>query len=266
MSLFDTHARLGDPQFPPAELPQLVARARAAGVGGSLAVGSSLEASRRAIQTAERFAAEWDVWAAVGVYPAAAASLNEETVTALHRMGQARRVRAVAAGLDLTPGAPPRRVQEMAFEALLQVAGWLELPVVLHDGQAGDGTARLAERLRLLPGPSAGGWIHDFNGTAATLEAFLALGLSIGVSGRVTDRRAGARVRESLPAIPLDRLLLETDAPAHPPKPHHRTTNCSEPAFLADVLKEVANLRHTSAAALGEAVSGNARRLLRLSR
>src|SRR5262249_49194794 len=102
------------------------------------------------------------------------------------------------------------------------------------------------------------------NGNPEALEAYLALGLSLGVSGRVTDRREGAPIRDLLPQIPLDRLLIETDAPAHPPKPHHRTAHRSEPAFLSDVLTEVAHLRHTRAEALGEAVTRNARRLMRL--
>jgi TatD DNase family protein len=261
MTLLDSHARLADPRFQPQELPHLVQRARAAGVGGILVVGTSLESSRRAIQLAERLAPDWEAWAAVGVHPAAAASVNEETITALHRMGQARRVRALAAGLDLSPAAPARRVQEAALEALLQISQWLDLPVTLHDGGAAE---PLVARLRIHRELLAAGWIHDFNGSPEALETYLALGLSIGVSGRVTDRREGARVREVLTAIPVDRLLIETDAPAHPPKPHHRTTDRSEPAFLPDVLKEVAHLRHTPAEPLGEAVTQNARRLLRL--
>lgn len=264
MNLFDSHLRLADPRFPPAELPAIVAQARGAGVAGGLVTGTSLEASRRAVQAAERFAGEWDLWAAVGAHPAAAASIHEETITALHRMGQARRVRAISAGLDLTPGNPPRRVQEAALEALLQLAGWLDLPVTLQAG-AGAGP-RLLERLRAHRDLFPGGVLHDFNGTADALGAVIALDLSVGVSGRVTDRQAGALIRAVLPTIPAERLLIETDAPDQPPKPHHRETDRSEPAFLPDVLKEVAHLRHTRAEPLGETVSDNARRLFRLGR
>jgi TatD DNase family protein len=260
--LFDGYAGLADVGFPPAELPGLVARAREAGVGGALVVGNSIESSRRAIQVAERFAAEWEVWAAVGVHPSAAASVNEETVTALHRMAQARRVRAITAGLDLAPGLPPRRVQEPALEALLQLCQWLDLPVVLHAGP--ESGPRLAELLQANRDRFSAGVIHDFNGTPEELEAYRSLGLSISVSGRVTDRRQGARVRAVLPEIPVERLLIETSAPDHPPKPHHRQTDRSEPAFLPDVLKEVAHLRHTPAAPLADAVTRNARLLFRL--
>jgi TatD DNase family protein len=262
VSLFDGYAGLADICFRPAELPGVVAQARVAGVSGALVAGDSLTSSRRALQVAERFAAEWDVWAAVGVHPPAAASVNEETVTALHRMAQARRVRALTAGLDLSPGLPPRRVQEPALEAHFQLCQWLDLPVVLHAG-AESGT-RLVELVRANRDQLPAGVIHDFNGTPEELEAYLALDLSISVSGRVTDRQHGARVRTLLPEIPVERLLIETNAPCHPPKPHHRQVDRSEPAFLPDVLKEVAHLRHTPAAPLGEAVTRNARRLFRL--
>jgi TatD DNase family protein len=230
MSLFDTHARLADPRFLPVELPDLTARARMAGVASILVVGVSLEASRRAIQLAERLAPEWDAWASVGVHPAAAGSINEETITALHRMGQARRVRALAAGLDLSPAAPPRRVQEAALEALLQLSQWLDLPVALHDGgNAGPLIARLHAHQELF----SASWVHDFNGTPEALEAYLALGLSVAVSGRVTDRREGAGIRDLLPDIPLDHLLIETDAPAHPrSRTTERPTAASPRSFL----------------------------------
>jgi TatD DNase family protein len=255
-ALFDGYASLADLQFPPAELPAVVARARKAGVRGALVPGGNMESSRRAIQVAERLSSEWETWAAVGIHPASANSVNEETVTALHRMAQARRVRAISAGLDLSPGLPPRRVQEAALVALLQLCEWLSLPIVLHAG-AGDG-ARLAEVLQGSRDRFAGGMIHDFNGTAEELEAYLSLGLSVSISGRVTDRRLGAPIRALLPKIPIDRLLIESNAPHHPPKPHHLQTERSEPAFVADVLKEVAHLRHTPAAALGAALTRSA--------
>jgi TatD DNase family protein len=259
--LFDGYAGLADGRFPPGELPGVVARAREARVGGALVVGQSIESSRRAIQVSERFGAEWEVWAAVGVHPAAAASVNEETITALHRMAQARRVRAITAGLDLSPGMPSRRVQELALEAMLQLCQWLDLPIVLQAGV--ESGTRLSEVLRAHRERFPSGVVHDFNGTPAELEAYLSLDLWISVSGRVTDRREGARVRSVLPEIPSERLLIETDAPHQPPKPHHRWTDRSEPAFLPDVLKEVAHLRHTPAAPLGEVATRNARLLVR---
>jgi TatD DNase family protein len=260
--LFDAYGDLADHRFPPEGLPAIVGRARECGVGGALIAGTRLETSRRAIQVAERFAGEWDVWAAVGVCPAAAASVNEETVTALHRMAQARRVRAITAGLHLTQALPPRRVQEPALEALLQLCQWLTLPIVLHAGP--ESSARLVEVVRANRNLFGSGLVHDFNGTVEEMKAYLDLGLAVSVSGRVTDRQQGARIRAVLPEIPLERLLLETNAPHSPPKPHHRQTDRSEPAFLADVLKEVAHLRHTPAGPLGETLTANARRLFAL--
>src|SRR5947209_14862254 len=94
-ALFAVCACLAALRFSRQELPRLVDRAREAGVGGALVPGANLETSRRAIQVAERLAGEWDLWPAVGVHPTAAGTVHEETVTALHRMGRARRVRAI---------------------------------------------------------------------------------------------------------------------------------------------------------------------------
>jgi TatD DNase family protein len=264
MKLFDACIRLTDPRFPLAEHQSIVERARNAGVTGGLVVGTSLESSRRAIQAAERLSTEWDLWAAIGLYPAAAASLNEETITALHRMGQARRVRAVAAGLDFAPGMPTRRIQEMALESLLRISQWLDLPVVLHACRSSG--SRLIELLCAHQDLLTRGLLHDFNEAPEVLAVSLKLDLSISVSGRVTDRREGALIRSALPAIPIDRLVIETNAPDHPPKPHHRETTRSEPAFLPDVLKEVAHLRHTPAGPLGVSLSENAYRFFSLER
>jgi TatD DNase family protein len=153
-------------------------------------------------------------------------------------------------------------VQEFALEALLQISQWLDLPVAFHVG-AGSGP-RLMEFLHAHRSLFVTGVVHDFNDSPEMLRSCLMLGLSISVSGRVTDRREGASVRAVLPDIPLDRLLIETDAPEHPPKPHHRETTRSEPSFLPDMLKEVAHLRHTRAEPLGLVVTENARRLFRL--
>jgi TatD DNase family protein len=179
-------------------------------------------------------------------------------------MAQARRVRAVTAGLDLAPGLPPRRVQETALEAMLQLCQWLDLPLVLHVGERS--SRRLIEIVAANRELFTAGVIHDFNGTPEEVGRYLTLDLFVSISGRVTDRREGARVRTLLPDIPKARLLVETNAPHHPPKPHHLRTDRSEPAFLPDVLKEVAHLRHTPAAPLAEAVTRNARALFQLER
>ena len=142
-------------------------------------------------------------------------------------------------GLDFFRNFSPPDAQERAFVAQLELAAECGLPVFLHQRDAHERfTAILTEHRKSL----TGGVAHCFTGGPAELEAYLELGLYIGVTGWLCDDRRGAALRAALPRIPLDRLLLETDAPYLLPrdlaeKPRNRR---NEPAFLPHVLAKTA--------------------------
>ncbi|SUB74048.1 Deoxyribonuclease TatD [Pluralibacter gergoviae] len=163
-------------------------------------------------------------------------------------------------GLDFNRNYSTPQAQEQAFSAQLALAAELNLPVFLHCRDAHQRfIALLAPWLDKLPGAV----VHCFTGTRDELEACLAHGLYIGITGWVCDERRGVELRELLPLIPADRLLIETDAPwllprDLTPKPASRR---NEPAHLPHIAGRIAQWRAEDAEALARRTDDNARRL-----
>lgn len=166
-------------------------------------------------------------------------------------------------GLDYFRDFSPRAAQRQAFVAQLEIAAASGKPVFLHQRDAHeDFTAILAEFRSAL----AGGVAHCFTGGPRELEAYLALGLSIGVTGWVCDERRGADLREAVPRIPAERLMIETDAPYLLPRdiePRPKSRR-NEPAFLPHIARAVAALRGESPDALAGTTVRNAVRFFGL--
>src|SRR5690606_12287965 len=202
-----------------------------------IVTGTSVTASA---QAAELAASRPGLYATAGVHPHHAVELDAHTVDALRELAAQPKVVAVGeCGLDFFRNFSPPDAQERAFVAQLELAAECGLPVFLHQRDAHERfTAILTEHRKSL----TGGVAHCFTGGPAELEAYLELGLYIGVTGWLCDDRRGAALRAALPRIPLDRLLLETDAPYLLPrdlaeKPRNRR---NEPAFLPHVLAKTA--------------------------
>jgi TatD DNase family protein len=166
-------------------------------------------------------------------------------------------------GLDYHRDLSPREAQRGAFIAQLEMAVATGLPVFLHQREAhGDFTAIMSDYAPRLRGAIA----HCFTGGPEELEAYLVLGLFVGVTGWVCDERRGSELRKAVPLIPADRLMLETDAPYLlprdlVPKPASRR---NEPAHLAHIARAVAALRGDSWEGLANSTSANARSFFRL--
>jgi TatD DNase family protein len=254
-ALFDTHAHLHFPEFAE-DLPAVLERARTAGVKGLVTIGTDVETSQAAITMAGR---EADVWAAVGIHPHDAAEADAATVREIERLAGEPRVVAIGEiGLDYFRNLSPRDAQERTFRALLEVAGRLAKPVLIHCRDAHDDTlAILAEAKR----GARGGLLHCFSGDVAIARRCLDLGLSISLAGPVTYPNARA-LPEVARFVPADRLVVETDCPYLPPQGHRGKRN--EPAYLALTAARVAELRGEPLATLGPAMRDNARRLFRL--
>jgi TatD DNase family protein len=244
------------------DLGDVLARARAAGVVHQVITGADLASSRRAHELAAGDRAYLSSTA--GVHPHYAAgfdpAMQPEFLELLARPGV---VAVGECGLDYHRDLSPRAAQRSAFIAQLDMAVATGLPVFLHQRDAhSDFTAILGDYAPRLAGAIA----HCFTGGPAEAEAYLSLGLFIGVTGWVCDERRGSPLREAVPLIPADRLMLETDAPYLlprdlVPKPASRR---NEPAHLAHIAHVVADLRAEPWALMASSTSANARRFFRL--
>lgn len=242
----------------------MLARAASAGVRRAIVTGASVTGSAQAIELATEHPGV--LYATVGVHPHHAAEFDEHAGAALAALIADPSVVAVGeCGLDYFRDFSPRDAQRRAFRAQLELAVQTEKPVFLHERDAHeDFVATLAP---LAGDLVRGGVAHCFTGGPATLDAYLDLGLHIGVTGWVCDERRGADLRAAVPSIPLDRLLLETDAPYLlprdlVPRPAHRR---NEPAFLPHVLARVAALMERTEEEIARAATANAVTLFRLS-
>jgi TatD DNase family protein len=254
-ALFDTHAHLHFPEFAD-DLPAVLERARAVGVDGLVTIGTDVETSVAAIEMAGR---EADVWAAVGIHPHDAAASDAETVREIERLATSPRVVAIGEiGLDFFRNLSPPDVQARTFRSLLEVAGRLAKPVLIHCREAHDETLAILAEARL---GETGGIMHCFSGDVAIARRCLDLGLTISLAGPVTYPNARA-LPEVARFVPADRLVVETDCPFLPPQGHRGKRN--EPAYLALTAARVAEVRGEPLASLGPVMRDNARRLFGL--
>jgi TatD DNase family protein len=249
MPLVDTHCHL-DMEPLAGQIPQVLARAAAAGVQRCVTIGTDLGASRTAVALAREHAM---VRAAVGVHPHEADGVTADTLRGIDELAAQPEVAAIGEiGLDYYYRHSAAEAQQRAFEAFLTIARRRALPVLIHCRNAYD------EVLRILRGAAPEGWkglIHCASGPPAFIEGALALGLHISFAGTVTFPKAQA-VRELVRLVPDDRLLLETDAPYLAPQPVRGRPN--EPAYVAHTAEVVARLREISVEALGELTTRNA--------
>jgi TatD DNase family protein len=246
--MIDSHCHIDMPQFD-ADREAVLARARAAGVETMLVVGGvDAEAGhRRALVTAE----VRGLPASAGVHPHEARLASPAVYDELGLLADRRRIVAIGEiGLDFHYDHSPRDVQREVFRAQVRLARQARLPVVVHTREADAETAALLED---EGAGEVGGVIHCFTGGHDLARRALALGFFISFSGILAFPRADV-IQEVAREVPLDRLLVETDAPFLAPPPHRGKRN--EPAFVVEVARKLAALR---GAALEEIASASAR-------
>lgn len=224
-----------------ADRDAVVERALAAGVAQMVVTGTSVQGSHAAVQLAH--SQRGVLFATAGVHPHDASRCDGDTLTSLAELAQSISVVAIGeCGLDFNRNFSPPDVQEQWFIAQLGLAVEIGLPVFLHERDAYSRFASiLGEVLPDLPGAV----VHCFTGSDEALDAYLDMGAHIGITGWICDERRGLDLRDQVRRIPLNRLMVETDAPYLTPrdlrpKPQNGR---NEPAYLAHVLETVANCR-----------------------
>ena len=255
--IFDTHAHLDFDRFEP-DFDGVLERARRAGVEHIVTIGAGSGASSmdRAIAIAERY--EW-IHATVGIHPHDARMVTPEALEKVRMLAGHHKVVAVGeTGLDYHYDRSPRAQQRAAFIDFIQLAQAVEKPLIVHTREADEDTVAI---LRSEGEDGYEGIIHCFSGTDWLAERALALGFCLSFSGIVTFEAAKA-VREVARTMPLDRMLVETDAPYLAPVPMRGKRN--EPAFVSFTLRCIAQLRDMDPFELAQVTTENARRVYRI--
>ncbi len=253
--LVDSHCHLDFPDYA-GNVESVMARARAAGVGCCLSIGTELARFPGVRAIAEKFP---DVWCSVGVHPhEAEKELLADAAPLLAETGHPKVVGIGETGLDYFYEHSPKAQQIENFRAHIAAARQSKLPLIVHTRDADDDTIAVLEQ-EMGKGTFTG-LIHCFTGTQRLADAAMELGFAISVSGIATFKNSQA-LRDVIKSVPLDRLLVETDAPFLAPVPHRGKTN--EPAYVVHTARMLAALKGVSEAELAAATTGNFFRLFR---
>lgn len=264
MQLIDSHCHLDmlpewvegelSPEAAQAEIDGAVARAREAGVAWILNPGSTWAEAPRVLAVAERYAR---VYAAVGIHPHEADSWGPESYERLNRLAQHPKVVALGeTGLDYYYQHGSVDAQKRAFAEQIRLGRELDLPLIIHTRDAE------ADTLAILraEGPHQG-VMHCFTGSEELARASLDLGFHISFSGVITFKKS-EELRAVARLVPLERTLIETDAPYLAPPPHRGKRN--EPAYVVKIAEQLAELHGLSVEEVARTTTENALRLFRL--
>jgi len=256
--LVDSHCHLDFPELA-ADADGVVARARAAGVGTMVTIGTELARFPGVLAVAERFD---NVWCSIGTHPhESAKELVTDPAPLLAHTGHPKVVAIGETGLDYYYEHSPRPPQIESFRAHVAAGRQAGLPVIVHTRDADDDTIAVLED-EMGKGAFTG-VIHCFTGTQRLADASLALGLYISVSGIATFKNS-VGLRDVIRSVPLERLLVETDAPFLAPVPHRGKTN--EPSFVVHTAAMLAELKGVTPQVLAAATTENFFRLFSKAR
>jgi TatD DNase family protein len=255
--LIDSHCHLDFDDYGP-DLADVLRRAREAGLLAMVCIGSGRDVSsaRGAVALA---AQEPDIFATVGIHPHDVARMTEGDLAELERLARAPRVVGVGeTGLDYHYDHSPRDVQQSAFRRFIALAHAAGQPVVCHIRDAHTDAAHILQEEGV---PARGGVIHCFTGNVEDARRHLDLGFYLSFSGILTFKNA-EEIRQAAVFAPLERIMVETDAPYLAPIPHRGKRN--EPAWVVKTLALLAQLKGVSYETAAEATTANARRLFAL--
>jgi len=253
--LIDSHAHLEMPDFKK-DLEQVIQRAKESGVGYIFTVGTEKKDWKKALEIADSHPS---VYAILGVHPHHAREIDDQTYPTLRGLCQGEKVKAYGEiGLDFFRNLSPRDIQLKRFREQIGLAKELRLPIVVHDREAHQETL---EALKSEKAEECGGIIHCFSGDYEMAKACMDRGFYISVPGSITFKNAEG-FREIVKRIPLESLLVETDAPFLTPEPFRGKRN--EPSYVRYSAQKVAEIKKVSLEKVAEVTTENALRVYRL--
>ena len=252
--LIDTHCHLDFERFDN-DRDQVVQRAIDAGVTRIIIPALDLNNCRTVLQLADKYEG---VYAAIGIHPNSSAGWQDNWIGVLRDLARHDKVVAIGEiGLDYYWDKSPKQVQHRAFGLQLELAAELDLPVIVHNRES---DADVISLIAASPmnGRENPGVLHSFAADWETAVSALNMGFYLGFTGPVTFKKADG-LREIVAQVPLDRLLVETDAPFLTPHPYRGKRN--EPAYVAYVAERIAEVRGLETAVLAQKTTTNALRL-----
>jgi TatD DNase family protein len=253
VNLIDTHCHLDFPDFEP-DRADIIARAKALGVARMITICTRV---RRFEQIAAIAESDPDIYCSVGTHPHQAGEETDVTLDEIIALSLHPKCIAIGeAGLDYHYDKAPRDLQNKSFRIHIEAARRTKLPLVIHSRSADEDMANLLEE-EMSKGKFTA-IMHCFSSGAELAKRSLALGLYLSFSGILTFK-ASAELREIAKNAPLDRLLVETDAPYLAPMPNRGKRN--EPSFVADTAAILADVKGMSLAEIAQITTQNAERL-----
>lgn len=250
--LIDTHSHLEMREFKE-DRDDVIRRARDAGVEYIVTIGTTVESSRDAVLLAERYDF---IYAAVGIHPHEAKDVLHPAFDVLRHFAKSKKVVAYGEiGLDYYYENTIRTVQQRKFRDMLREARELGLPVIVHDRDAHEDTYKI---LSEEWDPSIGGVMHCFSGDAEFARKMMDLGFYLSIAGPVTYPRAEV-LRDVVRQVPIERILIETDAPYLAPQAFRGQRN--EPAYIRHTAETIAEIKGLSFDDVARITSFNAKEL-----
>lgn len=253
--IFDTHTHLNVEQFKD-EIPEVIERAAELDVTEMAVVGFDTPTILKALELSQTYD---NIYSIIGWHPTEAGSYTKEIETLLQKQLDTPKVVALGEiGLDYYWMEDPKEVQDKVFRRQISIAKEMDLPISIHTRDAIEDTYKILKEEKIH---NIGGIMHSFSGDGEWAKRFLDLGMHISFSGVVTFKKA-FEVHEAAQVVPLDKLLVETDAPYLAPMPYRGKRN--EPGYTRYVAERLAELRKLPLEEIARITTDNAHRLFRI--
>ena len=253
--IFDTHAHYDDERFDE-DRDALLNELHQKGISYILNASASLESLNSSIELSEKYDF---IYAALGIHPHYADKVDESVLDKIRVLSKNKRVVAIGEiGLDYYYDNSPRELQRYWFERQIELAKELCLPIIIHDRDAHEDTISIIKKTNA---EQVGGVFHCFSGSAQMAIDMLRCNLYIAIGGPVTFKNARKTI-EVVKAIPLDKLLVETDCPYLAPEPYRGKRNNS--GYLVHTIQKIAEIKGVSEAEVAETTLMNAKKVFKL--
>ncbi|MBO0444774.1 TatD family hydrolase [Enterococcus ureilyticus] len=255
--IFDSHTHLNAEQFNE-DIPETIQRAKELGVTEMAVVGFDTPTIEKSLELSQQYK---EIKSIIGWHPTEAGSYTPEIEKKIQQLLTTPKVVALGEiGLDYYWMEDPKEVQDRVFRRQIAIAKEMNLPISIHTRDAMEDTYKILKEEDIR---DIGGIMHSFSGDPEWMAKFLEMGMHISLSGVVTFKKA-LEVQEVAKAVPLDRLLVETDAPYLAPVPYRGKRN--EPGYTRYVVEKIAELREVPFEEIAKQTTTNAHRLFRLDK